>query len=395
VAASSTDAGDAGTPASIDEAAEPTAETDVTSAPMESAAATATGADAVPAEVADDAAISETQSEDPGCHSFTGSTGVLMANGSTLPIDQLKAGDEIANSVPGKSGTQPNKITKVIKTHTDHDFVDVTIEPLKTADGTSGKTTKGISRIGKAVAAGLTALAVATGGTLTTTFTHPFYDITQASFVEADHFHAGDVLQTPAGEAEITSLHLYYASTVTYDLDIGALHTYYVAAGSTPVLVHNCGNETLASQAMNAAIDLQQLRYTATNESGDQGYWGTTAVMGVYSPETGKVETRTGINGDGPAPDSWPEWAKKAFVQASGDAEAGIISKLADGESLEYGGTSRNVCWRCYSQASGANMRFGSTGSRGGPQASPFRLFWREPGYPDNPNVTVYPENPY
>ncbi|MFJ2134392.1 NucA/NucB deoxyribonuclease domain-containing protein [Streptomyces sp. NPDC087845] len=33
----------------------------------------------------------------------------------------------------------------------------------------------------------------------------------------------------------------YTASRTTYDLSIDGLHTYYVLAGETPVLVHNCG----------------------------------------------------------------------------------------------------------------------------------------------------------
>src|SRR5439155_3396305 len=39
----------------------------------------------------------------------------------------------------------------------------------------------------------------------------------------------------------VDSVRLYHATQATYDLTIGGLHTYYVLAGSTPVLVHNCG----------------------------------------------------------------------------------------------------------------------------------------------------------
>ncbi|WP_152617924.1 polymorphic toxin-type HINT domain-containing protein [Phaeacidiphilus oryzae] len=77
-----------------------------------------------------------------------------------------------------------------------------------------------------------------------TTFTHPFYDETRNSFVETKHLHAGDLLQTPTGPARITRIHLFHAHTTTYDPTIGNLHTYYVLAGTTPVLVHNCGEDT-------------------------------------------------------------------------------------------------------------------------------------------------------
>jgi hypothetical protein len=83
---------------------------------------------------------------------------------------------------------------------------------------------------------------VAAGGVVHTTFLHPFYDETQASFVEAQNLHVGDILQTPTGTAEVTDLHLFHATTTTYDLTIANLHTFYVVAGQTAVLVHNCGN---------------------------------------------------------------------------------------------------------------------------------------------------------
>ena len=226
-------------------------------------------------------------------HSFVGATQVLMADGSTKSIDQIKVGDQIADSVPGQKGTQANAVTAVIVTHTDHDFVDLTITPLGKQAATTTRAaqakakaartplkTKVIRKAGlglAASAAGLAALfglgghhattpslaptaytttahtpaeppAAATpqaqataagGGTLETTFHHPFYDETQHSFIQAEYLHTGDVLQTPTGTAQVTALHLFHANTTTYDLTIGTLHTYYVLAGSTPILVHN------------------------------------------------------------------------------------------------------------------------------------------------------------
>jgi hypothetical protein len=81
---------------------------------------------------------------------------------------------------------------------------------------------------------------VAHGATLTTTFHHPFYDQTQAAFVDAETLRVADTLQTPTGTAVVTGLRLYHAIQTTYDLTIDGLHTYYVVAGTTPVLVHNC-----------------------------------------------------------------------------------------------------------------------------------------------------------
>jgi hypothetical protein len=218
-------------------------------------------------------------------HSFTGSTRVLMADGSTKAIDQVRVGDTIANSVPGVAGVQAHKVTAVIVTHTDHDFVDVGIK--KATESAAVRTEKGgakslARKVVRKAAFGLAASAAVLGALaashgygqepatapvaavsttsaqdtkavagaedvqgahLTTTFHHPFYDVTQSAFVEARDLHAGDVLQTPTGTAEVGGVRLYHANTTTYDLTIGTLHTYYVEAGATPVLVHNIDEE--------------------------------------------------------------------------------------------------------------------------------------------------------
>lgn len=207
-----------------------------------------------------------------GCgatHSFTGTTEVVMADGSTRPIEKVKAGDKIKDSVPGAKGTQSHTVTRVIVTHTDHDFVDVTIVPTKPAPKPKSGLGKRIltrAALGLAASAAvittaagiphphtpadrqqLTAATVAEapsatssgGGTLTTTYHHPFYDQTRSAFVDAKDLHPKDALQTPTGTATVTAVRLYHAHTTTYDLTIGDLHTYYVLAGTTPILVHN------------------------------------------------------------------------------------------------------------------------------------------------------------
>jgi hypothetical protein len=86
--------------------------------------------------------------------------------------------------------------------------------------------------------------------TITTTYRHPFYDVTQAKFVEAVDLRVGDHLQTADGaEAVVEEVTPYHSTEVTYDLTIGELHTYYVYAGDVPVLVYNCGGGVDASGA--------------------------------------------------------------------------------------------------------------------------------------------------
>jgi hypothetical protein len=244
-------------------AAHPAPDDAVKAAVVKPAAADAAPIEAAPREALAPKAGDETAPSCSATHSFTGSTGVLMADGTVKPIGQVKVGDEIADSVPGQDVTLENTVTAVIVTHTDHDFVDLAIaaEPTNSAakpspvaavsESARTKPTASASlakKLAVGVAAAVVALAGTTaaavhsdsnGGTLTTTYRHPFYDITQQSFVDAQYLKVGDQLQTTTGRAVVTDVRLFHADTTTYDLTIGALHTYYVVAGNTPVLVHN------------------------------------------------------------------------------------------------------------------------------------------------------------
>jgi len=70
-----------------------------------------------------------------------------MADGTTKAIDQVKVGDTIADSVPGATGTEAHKVTAVIVTHTDHDFVDVTISKTGHSSNAKKEESAGMSEI--------------------------------------------------------------------------------------------------------------------------------------------------------------------------------------------------------------------------------------------------------
>ena len=115
-------------------AAEGTAESAGTAGAEGAAESAASSAeDSSAARAADEPSESaETESNCAGApHSFAGSTRVLLANGKTKAIDQVKVGDEVKNAVPGVSGTETHKVERVIVTTTDHDFVDLKIAPKR------------------------------------------------------------------------------------------------------------------------------------------------------------------------------------------------------------------------------------------------------------------------
>jgi RHS repeat-associated protein len=248
-----------------------------------------------------------TEPDAPGCipHSFTGSTPVLMADGSVKPIDQIKVGDQITNAAPGGT-TETHKVDNVIVTTTDHDFValsvaPVTVSPEAKAAGAATTAGNGLNATSRAKIAAATLAAAAllsataapaahastagaanapsTTATLTTTYHHQFYDATTNQWTQAESLHPGDLLQTPTGYALIEATHLYHANTTTYDLTIGDLHTYYVVAGSTPVLVHNCGNGASTGAIPN----------TSKPVVGEYPDAGQTSLYVINDPQSGQI----------------------------------------------------------------------------------------------------------
>ncbi|WP_158230528.1 Hint domain-containing protein, partial [Pseudofrankia asymbiotica] len=145
----------------------------------------------------------------PG-NSFTPSTPVLLADGTTKPIDQVHVGDKVLTTDPDTGTTEPNTITAIIVGHGDKQLVDITIQ---TGQGTA---------------------------TLTATNGHPLYDTTTGTWTTADHLTPGHTLRQPDGTtATITTTHLRHQTSTAYNLTIDKIHTYYIEAGGIAVLVHN------------------------------------------------------------------------------------------------------------------------------------------------------------
>ncbi|WP_280696767.1 RHS repeat-associated core domain-containing protein [Kitasatospora sp. GP82] len=149
-------------------------------------------------------------------HSFAADTLVLMADGSAKKIQDIEVGDEISNAEPGVGKGEKHRVDASYITIDDKKFVDITVE---TASGPQ---------------------------VITATDNHPIYNVTATAWTDAGSIRPGDRLQTTDGRtAAVAGVRLYPAVVVTYDLTIDGLHTYYVLAGTTPVLVHNsnCGPE--------------------------------------------------------------------------------------------------------------------------------------------------------
>ncbi|BCJ52819.1 hypothetical protein Asp14428_42940 [Actinoplanes sp. NBRC 14428] len=163
-----------------------------------------------------------------GCHSFAPATPVLMADGSVKPIAEVAEGDVVVSTDPetGETADEP-----VVELHVNHD-TELTNVTVWTSD--SGPTT------------------------LHTTQNHPFWSINRKDWVDAKDLLPRERLQTSDGAVVVVlRVHSFIGARVMRDLTVDRIHTYYVLAGTTPVLVHNCG-DGLLHPGRNGADDSPQ-----------------------------------------------------------------------------------------------------------------------------------------
>jgi RHS repeat-associated protein len=164
-----------------------------------------------------------------GCNSFAPATAVLMANGSTKPIGQIQLGDKVLATDPETDKSTAKPVT-ALHDDIDRDFVDLTV-----ADAHGDKTT------------------------IHTTAHHPFWNQTTKAWTDAGDLKPGNHLRTttvprkpaplktwtgraPPTTITVVSLSAFTSAKHMYNITVNDLHTYYVLAGETPVLVHNCGD---------------------------------------------------------------------------------------------------------------------------------------------------------
>ncbi|WP_345509684.1 polymorphic toxin-type HINT domain-containing protein [Phytohabitans houttuyneae] len=174
---------------------------------------------------------------DPGCagqgrrHSFDRATLVLMADGSAKPIEDIVLGDEVAATDPQSGVSGPRQVTR-LHINLDTDLTNVTVR------ASTGQTT-----------------------VLETTEHHPFWDATDGRWVDAGELKPGHRLLVhddkrlegdgsgagsggggPPVEVTVVKVDNRVGEELMHDLTVADIHTYYVLAGTEPVLVHNCGD---------------------------------------------------------------------------------------------------------------------------------------------------------
>jgi len=164
---------------------------------------------------------------EPPCNSFVPGTKVLMADGTTKAIEDVEPGDKVLASDPETGRTEVKTVTAEILGQGQKHLVRLTLT-IETADGEQR-----------------TASLTATAG-------HLFWVAELGTWFEATDLTVGQRLKTSDKTVvRVTGIHRWDRTATVHNLTVADLHTYYVLAGATPVLVHNCGSG--ASDAMSGA----------------------------------------------------------------------------------------------------------------------------------------------
>ncbi|WP_436845726.1 polymorphic toxin-type HINT domain-containing protein [Streptomyces shenzhenensis] len=176
------------------------------------------------------------------CMCFLAGTDVLLADGSTKDIEDVELGDKVLATDPKTGRTVPKKVTHLIRTEGDKYFNELSIA-----------TEHGIEK-------------------LTATEGHPFWSPSQQDWIHAGQLKPGMTLRTEDGDTVVVTANRPFTRHArTYNLTVEGLHTYYVLAGKTPVLVHNSscwagkggpGTWGTVNEAMSARAAAYQTRVT-------------------------------------------------------------------------------------------------------------------------------------
>jgi RHS repeat-associated protein len=178
--------------------------------------------------------------------SFSPGTKVRLASGSTVPIDRLKPGTEVLATDTRTGQTSAEPVTAVL-IHHDNNLYDLRV--------TVGSRTAVIH----------------------TTSNHPFWDATAGRWVKASALAANDRLRTvPRALAQVTGgIQPEVRSGWMWDLTVARYHDFYVQAGGTAVLVHNCDR----------VIGHYPDYVEAGQQSGDQYFNVPTDIWDAMTPE--------------------------------------------------------------------------------------------------------------
>ncbi|MFD9616614.1 polymorphic toxin-type HINT domain-containing protein [Streptomyces virginiae] len=204
---------------------------------------------------------------------FLAGTLVLMADGSQKKIEDVEVGDSVLATDPISGEKEARPVEKLIRTEGDRELNTLSI-------ATSG----GVDEI-------------------TATREHPFWSPSEQTWVEAADIRPGMTLETAGVTAAVVTENRAFTDHVkTYNFSVADFHTYYVLAGSTPILVHNAACEPWTSYRKfdddGHPVDLTQLPTNEALGAAEKwlgpGYYESVQGSGRYLSKDGTRVARMG-----------------------------------------------------------------------------------------------------
>ncbi|MFI9461597.1 polymorphic toxin-type HINT domain-containing protein [Streptomyces xiamenensis] len=170
----------------------------------------------------------------PQCNSFVEGTLVLMADGTSKPIEEVEVGDEVLATDPETGESSTRTVTAELDSLGEKVLASLIIESAEREFP-----------------------LVATGG-------HPFWVSNLNEWIDAGDLERGALLATASADVvEVVDAWSEKTYARVYNLTIEGVHTYYVLAGETPVLVHNangaCGANLTRGEKVAAATGVDDL----------------------------------------------------------------------------------------------------------------------------------------
>ncbi|BCY10433.1 Hint domain-containing protein [Actinoplanes sp. L3-i22] len=138
-------------------------------------------------------------------NSFDPGTRVLLGDRSSKPIAEIVVGDQVLATDPVTGVTKPEPVTELHR-NVDTALADVTVD---------------------------------SGAVLHTTQEHPFWNDTARDWTGAADLRPGDLLRSTVAAPSVAGVRSFTGDQEMFNLTVDEIHTYYVLAGTTPVLVHN------------------------------------------------------------------------------------------------------------------------------------------------------------
>jgi hypothetical protein len=139
-------------------------------------------------------------------NSFLPGTPVLLAGGGSRPIEELRVGDLVLATDPVSGLTVAKPVTDTITGSGAKKLVDISVG----------------------------------GETVTATHNHPFWVPARSEWVDAEDLSPQQWLRTSAGTyVQISAVQHREAEARVHNLTVADVHTFYVLAGNSSLLVHN------------------------------------------------------------------------------------------------------------------------------------------------------------